>query len=165
MDILFIGAIIIGMVLIFGAFIGCVLPALPGPPLAFLALFLLKIAEPTTFSTNFLITMFVITLIVFALDYVLPIFGAKLYKASKKGIWFSIIGMILGIFFFPPFGMILGLLLGAIIGELLSGKAKSEAVKIGVVSFLFSLLAIFIKISLVAVMAYYFTKAIIIYYV
>lgn len=165
MEFLFIGAIILGIILIIAAFVGCILPALPGPPLAFLALFLLKLVESTTFSSNFLVTMFGLTIIVFALDYVLPIFGAKLYKASKKGIWFSIIGMVIGIFFFPPFGMILGLLFGAILGELLSGKAKAEAVKIGFVSFIFSLFAIFIKISLVAVMAYYFTKAIVNYYI
>jgi hypothetical protein len=105
--------------------------------------------------------MGLITGAVYFLDYLLPIFGAKIFKASKQGIWFSIIGMIIGIFFFPPFGVIIGLLLGAIIGELLAGKAKSEAVKVGLISFLFSLLAILIKITLVGIMAYYFTKGII----
>lgn len=109
--------------------------------------------------------MAAITVIVFGLDYVLPIFGAKLYKASKQGIWFSVIGMLIGIFFFPPFGMILGLLIGAIIGELISGKAKLEAIKIGFVSFVFSLLAILIKIALVGVMTFYFTKAAIEYFI
>ncbi|MDX1699907.1 MAG: DUF456 family protein, partial [Melioribacteraceae bacterium] len=59
---------------------------------------------------------------------------------------------------------IIGLLLGAIVGELIAGKAKKEAVKIGIVSFLFSLLAILIKITLVGIMSYYFTKGIIEYY-
>jgi hypothetical protein len=122
---------------------------------------LLKLAKPSSFSTKFLIIFGIITLAVFALDYILPIFGARMYNASKKGIWFSILGMVIGIFFFPPFGMILGLLIGAIIGELLAGKAKSEALKVGFVSFLFSLLAIFIKIALVGVMSFYFISAII----
>lgn len=164
MEFLFLGAVFLGVILLISAFIGCILPVLPGPPLGFLALVLLKLIDTSIFSSDFLFTMAGITIIVFGLDYVLPIFGAKIFKATKKGIWFSIIGMLIGIFFFPPFGMILGLLLGAIVGELLSGKAKTEAVKIGVISFIFSLLAIIIKFALVAVMGFYFTKAVIQYY-
>ena len=164
MDFLIILAIIIGSLLILLGFIGCIIPALPGPPLAFLALLILKLSDSSIFTTNFMITMAVITGAVYFFDYLLPIFGAKIFKASKQGIWFSIIGMIIGIFFFPPFGVIIGLLLGAIMGELIAGKAKTEAVKIGIISFLFSLLAILIKITLVGVMSYYFTKGIIEYY-
>jgi len=165
MDLILIASIILGILLFILAFAGCIVPALPGPPFAFLALVVIKLAESSIFTSNFLIIMGLITAAVYFLDYLLPLFGAKMFKASKQGIWFSIIGMIIGIFFFPPFGMILGLLLGAIIGELIAGKAKSDAVKIGFVSFMFSLLAIFIKIALVSVMAVYFTKAVIQYYV
>jgi len=165
MDPLLIGAIILGIILLAAAFLGCIIPAMPGPPFAFLALVIIDLAQSTIFTSNFLLTMGIITAGVYFLDYILPVFGAKMFKASKQGIWFSIIGMLIGMFFFPPFGMIIGLLLGAIIGELIAGKAKAEAIKIGIVSFLFSLLAIFIKLALVSVMAFYFTKAIIQYYV
>jgi uncharacterized protein YqgC (DUF456 family) len=165
MEITFLAAAIGGTFLIIAAFVGCILPALPGPPLGFLALLILKLAEPLTFSSNFMYSIAGITIIVFGLDYILPIWGAKIYKATKMGIWFSVIGMIIGIFIFPPFGMILGLLIGAIIGELAAGKAKKEALKVGFVSFIFSMLAIIIKLALVAVMAFYFTKAVIEYYI
>lgn len=159
MEGLFLLAFVVGVVLIIVGFLGCILPALPGPPFAFLALLILKFANSEIFTTQFLVIMGLVTITVYFLDYILPIFGAKVFKASKQGIWFSIIGMLIGIFFFPPFGMILGLLLGAIVGELVSGKAKREAIKIGIVSFAFSLLAIFIKIVLTAVMAFYFVEA------
>ena len=165
MDFLLILVIVLGFLLIILGFIGCIIPALPGPPLAFLALLILKLTESAIFTTNFIITMAIITAVVYFFDYLLPIFGAKIFKASKQGIWFSIIGMIIGIFFLPPFGVIIGLLIGAIVGELMAGKAKAEAVKIGLVSFLFSLLAILIKVTLVGIMSYYFTKAIIEYYI
>ena len=165
MDALLLGAIIFGIGLIILGFVGCIVPALPGPPFAFLSLILLDFAEPSLFSSKFLLIMGLVTVGVYLLDYILPIFGAKMFKATKQGIWFSIIGMIIGMFFFPPFGMILGLLLGAIIGELIAGKAKLEAVKIGFVSFVFSLLAIIIKIVLVSVIAFYFSKAVIQYYI
>lgn len=165
MDFLLVLSIIIGFLLIILGFIGCIIPALPGPPLAFIALLILKLTESSIFSTDFIVTMAIITAAVYFLDYLLPLFGAKIFKASKQGIWFSIIGMLIGIFFLPPFGVILGLLIGAITGELIAGKGKADAIKIGLVSFLFSLLAILIKITLVGIMSYYFTKAIIEYYI
>ncbi len=165
MDPLFIGSIILGIILILLAFVGCIVPALPGPPFAFLALIILELTESTVFSSNFLLTMGIITASVYFLDFLLPVFGAKMFKATKQGIWFSIIGMLIGVFFFPPFGMILGLLLGAIAGELIAGKAKNKAIKIGIISFVFSLLAILLKVVLVCIMSFYFTKAVIQYYV
>lgn len=164
MDIIFIGAILAGSILITLGFIGCIVPALPGPPFAFLSLLILKFADSGIFTQNFLILMGIITVAVYLLDYFLPILGAKIFKATKQGIWFSIIGMLIGIFFFPPFGMILGLLIGAVVGELIAGKAKAEALKVGMVSFIFSLLAIFIKLVLVTVMSFYFVEAVIVYY-
>ncbi len=159
MDIYFLLAVIGGSILLIIAFIGCIVPGLPGPPFGFLSLILLRLAEPTIFTSDFLITMGAITVGVFLLDYVLPLLGAKMYNASKQGIWFSIIGMLIGIFFFPPFGIILGLLFGAILGELISGKAKTEALRVGIASFGFSLLAIIIKIFFTGVLSYYFVEA------
>jgi len=164
MEIIFVLAVIFGAILILVGFVGCIIPALPGPPLAFIALLILKLTEPSIFTAKFMFIIGAMTVAVYFLDYILPIMGAKMYKATKQGIWFSIIGMLIGMFFFPPFGMILGLLLGAILGELISGKAKAEAVKIGFVSFIFSLLSIFIKILATGVMAFYFIEAVIKYY-
>lgn len=158
MDLNLILVSILGYLLIVLAFIGCILPALPGPPLAFLSLLFAKLLIPESFSANFLITIGIITAGVYFLDYLLPVMGAKAFKATKYGIWASIFGMLLGIFFFPPIGMILGMLIGAITGELIAGKAKSEAIKIGIVSFIFSLMAMFIKIILVFIIAFYFSQ-------
>lgn len=164
MDFLLVGIILLGYILLIAAFVGCIIPGLPGPPFAFLSLIAIYLYDNSTFSSQFLWIIGLITFGVFFLDYLLPIMGAKMFKATKYGIWFSIIGMLIGIFFFPPFGMILGMLFGAIIGELLAGKAKAEAIKVGLISFLFSIFAILIKIAMVGVMAYYFTKSVILLY-
>ena len=161
MDLFLIGIVLLGYILLITAFVGCIIPGLPGPPFAFLSLIAIHLFDNSIFSSQFLWTLGLITLGVFFLDYLLPIWGAKMFKATKFGVWFSIIGMIIGIFFFPPFGMILGMLFGAITGELFAGKAKIEAIKVGLISFLFSLFAIIIKIALVGVMAFYFTKSVI----
>lgn len=149
--------IIVGAICALAGLVGCIIPALPGPPLNFIALILLQIARRgEEFSTFFLVFFGVLTVIVVVVDYILPIVSAKRYGASKKGIWGSIIGMLLGMIFFPPFGMILGILLGAIIGELIAGKEESKALKAGVVTFIASIAAIFIKLSLSVIMTFYF---------
>ena len=126
-DLLLLFVIIIGAILSVAGIAGCIIPALPGPPLNYVALVLLRIVLPEAFSFSFLLTWGIITLIVVVMDYVLPILGAKKYNASRYGIWGSVIGMLIGIIFFPPWGMITGLLIGAIIGELIAGKENSKA--------------------------------------
>ena len=150
--------IILGLLIAVVGLIGCIVPAIPGPPLNFLSLVILELAIDDAFSADFYLLWAGISIAVTVLDYILPIMGAKVYKASSFGIWGSIIGMILGILFFPPFGMILGLFIGAVLGELIAGKEEWEALKIGSVTFFASMLMIFIKLSVSGVMAYYFIK-------
>ena len=156
--------IIIGLLVSIAGLIGGVIPALPGPPLSFFALVILELAIEDAFSLDFYYLWGGITIVVVILDYVLPILGAKVYRASNYGIWGSIIGMIVGIIFFPPFGMILGLFIGAVVGEVLAGKKEWEALKIGSVTFFASMLMIFIKLAVSGVMLYYYVKRTIEYY-
>lgn len=62
-------------------------------------------------------------------DYVIPAVGAKKYGASRAGVWGSIIGMLMGVFLFPPFGMLIGAFAGAVAGELLIGKKGKEPLR------------------------------------
>lgn len=150
--------IIIGLIIALIGIAGCIVPAIPGPPLNFLSLIILGLAIDEAFTFDFYILWGVITAVVTILDYILPILGAKLYKASSAGIWGSIIGMLLGIFFFPPFGMIIGLFVGAVVGELMAGKQEWEALKVGSATFIASILMILIKLAASAMMTYYFIE-------
>lgn len=150
--------IFIGLIIALLGLAGCIIPAIPGPPLNFLSLVILELVIDDAFKLDFYLLWGAITIVVVILDYVLPLLGAKAYKASRSGIWGSVIGMIGGIFFFPPFGMILGLFLGAVAGELLAGKKELEALKVGTVTFLTSILMIFIKLGVSGVMTYYFLE-------
>ena len=127
---------------------GCILPAIPGPPLSFLALLLLSFAknwEP--FGVAFLIIMGVLAVLLIILDYVIPTVGAKKYGASKYGIWLSIIGMILGLVFIPPFGVFIGAFIGAIVGELMAGKKGQTALKVGWGVFIGNMVGIGLKLA------------------
>jgi len=159
MDVLSIILTILGLGLTVFGIVGCIVPGLPGPPLNYIALILIQIINRDAFTTKFLVWFGVITVVVYLLDYILPILGAKLYNASKYGIWGSIIGMIVGIFFFPPYGLILGVLFGAITGEFLAGKNHSEALKVGFASFFASMLVMVIKLTLSLTLTFYFFKS------
>jgi uncharacterized protein YqgC (DUF456 family) len=122
--------LIIGLLVSLAGLVGCVLPVIPGPPLSFAALIILQcVKEP--FSWVFLTIMGVTAAVVTVLDYVLPALGAKKFGGSKWGISGSALGMLIGIFVFPPWGMIIGAFAGAVIGELSAGKKKEEAIKAG----------------------------------
>ena len=149
--------ILSGIICVILGIIGCILPIIPGIPLSYTALILLQLAkEKPVFSQSVLITFAVLTIIVSLIDYFLPLLGAKLYGISRSGIWGTIIGMILGIIFFPPWGMVLGMFIGAILGELKAGKENSAALKAGLITFIGSVTSIFITLSLSVVMAFYF---------
>ena len=122
--------IILGLLFALMGLIGCILPVIPGPSLSFFSLIILSYAknwEP--FSVTFLIVIAGLTILATVVDYVIPAIGAKKYGASKLGIWGSIIGMIFGLFIFPPWGMLIGAIIGALAGELAGGKKGKKALQ------------------------------------
>jgi uncharacterized protein YqgC (DUF456 family) len=148
--------IIISFLLSIAGVIGCIVPGIPGPPLNFAAIILMKIAYPDQVSWIVLIFFGIITLAVTILDYAIPILGGKLFKASRSGIIGSTIGMLIGIFIFPPFGIFIGLVVGAIVGEIISGKTKIQAAKTGAGFFVLSIFAMIIKLGVSLIMSVYF---------
>lgn len=136
--------IILAIILLFGGLLGCVLPALPGPPLSYVALLLVQLAwQP--FTTTTLIVFAVITIAVTILDYIIPVWGAKVFGATKYGIYGSIIGMLAGMFL-TPLGMIAGLLIGAILGDMYAGRKLSDAVGSGLGTFIGTMAGMAVKL-------------------
>lgn len=158
MDVLFIG---IGIIFMIAGILGCVLPLIPGPPLNYIGLLLFHFTEKYSFSTQFLIIWAVITALVYALDFIIPAWGTKKFGGSKRGVWGSVIGLVLGIFLFPPFGIIIGPFAGAVIGELTSGKDSGTALKSGFGSFIGFLAGTLIKLIASGMMTWYFAKELI----
>jgi len=151
--------IILGLIFALVGLAACILPVIPGPPLSFLALIILSFAknwEP--FGSTFLIIMAGLTILVTLLDYVVPVAGAKKYGASKSGVWGSIIGMLTGLFFFPPWGMVIGAFVGALAGEIVIGKEGKKALRAGWGAFVGTIVGIGLKLALSGVMLYYYVK-------
>ena len=127
---------------------GCFLPFVAGPPISFISLLILSYAknwEP--FSTTFLILLGLLAGILTVLDNFMPAIGAKKYGASKFGIWGSIAGMLIGLFFFPPWGVFAGSFLGTVIGEIISGKKDRSVLKIGWGVFVGNIMGIGLKFA------------------
>jgi hypothetical protein len=123
-------ALILSIVLMVVGLAGVVLPFVPGVPLAWLGLFIYASATGfKTISWLVIIVFLVITLVLTALDFLAPMWGAKKYKASKWGILGAFLGAILGVFTLGIWGIIFGPFLGAIVGELIAGKGKKQALK------------------------------------
>jgi uncharacterized protein YqgC (DUF456 family) len=148
--------LIIGGILLLLGIAGSILPVLPGPPLGYAALILLQVSSFHPFSIRFLVTWGVVTVLVTVLDYVIPIYGTRFFGGTKRGMWGATAGLIIGIFFLPPIGIIIGPFLGAYIGELTGEAGSKQALKAAFGSFLGFLAGTLMKLILSVIFVYYF---------
>ncbi len=148
-------AVILGIV----GLVGCVLPVIPGPPLSWLGLLLVFLTGPEDMTTTFLIVWLVITVVVTVLDYVAPAWITTKTGGSKAAGRGSFVGLILGLLFFPPWGMILGSFLGALLAEVIfEGRNVTDSVAPAFGSFLGFLLSTGLKMTASGVMLFYIFK-------
>jgi hypothetical protein len=139
---------IIAVALALAGVAGCLLPVLPGPPLAFAGLVLQGLASGwNPFGWKTFLGMAFLMAVVTALDYVAFAAGAKRFGASKLGVWCSVAGLLLGLLFFNVIGMFLGAFAGAVVGEMIAGRSRLDAVKAGVGVFIGTLFGMGFKIA------------------
>jgi uncharacterized protein YqgC (DUF456 family) len=147
--------IILGAFCILAGFIGSFLPVVPGTPITYGGLLILQLATQP-FSATFLVVWALIVAAIMILDNIIPAYGTKKFGGSPYGIWGSLLGMVFGIFFFPPLGIIVGPLAGAFAGELIGGKTSDRALKSALGSFAGLLVNMLMKVIASGVMGYYF---------
>jgi len=122
-----IALVILAFIFLLAGFIGSIIPAVPGPPIGYLGLWLLKWSRKADFSYTFLIIWAGITIIVMVADNFLPAIMTKKFGGSKKAVIGSVIGLVVGMFF-APIGLLAGPFFGAFVGELI--HSKTEAIRI-----------------------------------
>ncbi len=125
--------------------IGCIIPGLPGMPVAYVGLWIAQATERVNFSWQMLLIYGLVVVVLTVLDYIVPAWGTKKYGGSSYGVWGSTIGVFVGLFA-GVWGVIIGPLVGAVIGELISGKAVGEAFKAGWGSFVGILFSTVLKL-------------------
>ena len=70
------------------------------------------------------------------------------------GNWGCVIGTVMGVFLFAPWGIIFGPFVGALLGELLGGKNLGGAMKAGAGAFFVFLVSVVLKVGLCGYFAY-----------
>ena len=141
MDILL---IILGVIALLLGLVGCIVPMLPGPPIAYVALLMLQLTEPAPFTTTQLLLWLLLVAFVQLIDYLLPMLGTKYSGGGRWGSRGCLVGTLLGLFFMP-WGLLVGPFLGAYLGTLIEGRNQSEALKSGFGSLLGFLLGTVLK--------------------
>ena len=124
-----IAIIFLGIFLLILGFIGCFLPIIPGPPLAFCSLLILQTSSLYNFEISTLVLLGCIVLLITFLDYFLQIYGVKKYGGGKNATIGTIIGLFLGIFALPPIGVIIGPFIGAYLGAKIDNKKSIKSDK------------------------------------
>ena len=128
---------------------GAIYPILPGALAIYAAFFVYGLFvsfEP--FGFWFWTIQTLIVAVLFIADYVVNAWGVKRFGGSRASIIGSTVGILIGPFVIPAFGIILGPLLGAFIGEIIAGANVEKSAKsaIGAVVGLFS--SIVVKFAL-----------------
>lgn len=114
--------------------VGAILPMLPGPPVSYAALWMMWLHDKGSVSSSELWVMGLLMVAVTIIDYVAPIWLAKLGGGSKQSIRGATWGLVIGLFC-GPLGLVLGPFIGALIGELATNVPFRQALKVASSSF------------------------------
>jgi len=151
--------IVTGIIILLAGIAGCIVPFLPGPPLAYGSLILMQLSSFQPFSEKFLVIWAIVTSAVVLADYYIPIWGTKKFGGTKGGVWGATIGLIAGMFLFPPFGLIAGPFIGAFLGEIIKNQNSDKAFRSAIGSFIGFVTGTLMKLGISIVMGYYFFAA------
>ena len=103
------------LLLLLGVF-GSIFPIIPGPPFSLFGILLLHFYSTYSFDSENLFLFSVLVILITFLDVWLQIYGVKKFGGGKRATNGALIGLVIGFFVLPLFGIILGPFLGAYIG-------------------------------------------------
>ena len=123
--------IVLALLLMVCGIAGCILPVLPGAPLAYAGLLLLHFTELAHFSTSELVVWLIVVVVLQVVDYITPLLGNKYSGGTSFGNRGCMAGTLLGLFFMP-WGIIVGPFIGAIAGEMVGRNDLAQAIRAGI---------------------------------
>ena len=149
---------ILAVLLGLAGLIGCVAPVLPGPPVSWAGLLVLYLAGGAM-EPRFLFIWLAVTVAVTLLDYLVPAWFTRATGGSRAAGRGSLAGLLIGLFFFPPWGMVTGAFFGALLAEILvNGKEPGESLRPALGSFLGFLFGTFLKLVASGIMFFYIIR-------
>jgi uncharacterized protein YqgC (DUF456 family) len=129
---------------------------MPGIPILFISTLVYAIADKfQTFTGWQILALGLITLASIAVDYSSGLIGAKLGGANKVSLISGLVGMIIGLVSFPPFGLFLGLFLGVLLAELAQMKHHLSALRSATFSLIAVVIGMIVNIFLATVFLVY----------
>ena len=146
---------IVWVLLCFVALIGSVVPWIPWPQLAYIAILFAQFFMDKPFSLSFIIVWWIVMALLIVIDYYLPILGTKKFGWSKRWNWWCIIWMVVWLFWWA-FGLILWPFLWALTGEYLHQKNIQKSIKAAFWSFLWFISWVLLKLIASIVLTLYF---------
>jgi uncharacterized protein YqgC (DUF456 family) len=113
-----------GAVLLLAGLAGCVIPVLPGVPLAWAGLFAAHFSQYIQISVPALIVTGIFTVIITVLDFVLQPALTKKWGGSKNAVMGATIGLIAALFLGPLF-ILIAPFIGAFVGEMITDSSDT----------------------------------------
>lgn len=138
------------------SYVGLIVPIVPSVLVLWGGFLVYIFGLSGSLSTWFWIGMAVLTIFLLIVDFLANVIFVKRTGGSKWGERMALIGVIIGAFVYPPFGLILVPFVLVLAVELLQQKTFSEAIKIAFASFLAFLSGSFAKAVVQTVMIIWF---------
>lgn len=122
--------VILASVLMLVGLAGTALPVLPGITLMFFIAVVFGFADRFQHLTGLeVFVLFALTLFSLGVDYFAGLLGARYGGASAKAMVAGVIGFILGLILFPPFGGLIGIFAGVLLAELYLHRDQRRALR------------------------------------
>ena len=149
--------LITALILFVLGFLGTILPALPGPILIWAGM--LGYGYFVNFenlSVSFYLSQALAVGLIYVVDYLSVVLGAKKYGGSRYAGWGAAAGTLVGLITLGPLGVIVGPFAGAVLVEILTGRTAQQAVKVGIGTIIGFLGGTFVKLLMEIVMIIWF---------
>ena len=150
----------IGSLLLLGI-IGCIIPVIPGLPISYVGLLVFHFFSSYSINDNVLLFMALLVIAVTIFDLWVQFYFVQKFGGAKKAVNGSIIGLILGVLFLPPFGLIIGPFLGAFLGAISEDNSDTyKAIKIALGALAGFFVGVMFKLSVSVYIIFIIFKAI-----
>ncbi|MFQ3341150.1 MAG: hypothetical protein ACI9TK_000808 [Flavobacteriaceae bacterium] len=156
MDVLF---ITLAGFFIFLGIAGSFLPIIPGPMSSWIGILMLSFAPSIATDKTFLMISFFVALFIYILDNIIPVLGSRKFGGGKGSTIGSSIGLVMGVIFLGPLGLLIGPFMGAFLGELyVNQDNKKGALKAAIGALLGFVTGVFLKFMVSLAFSVYYLK-------
>jgi uncharacterized protein YqgC (DUF456 family) len=128
------GWFVLAVVLLVLGIVGSVLPLLPGLPLVLAAVYVYALGTSLGggIGMGHLIVYTVVGGAAIAVGWLANMIGVRAAGGSRRAMLGAALGLVAGLFLGGPFGVLIGPFVGAVIFELVGGRATRQALRSGV---------------------------------